>query len=49
MKPKTIIVILALALVTQSCGVKNRLTPPDGKTRPTDQPDPSQPPYPIGR
>jgi hypothetical protein len=49
MKTKIVFLILALALVTQSCGVKNRLTPPDGKPRPADQPDPSQPPYPIGR
>jgi len=49
MKSKAVLLILALALVTPSCGVKNRLTPPDNKPRPTDQPDPSQPPYPIGR
>ena len=41
--------ILALALTVQACGVKNRLVPPDGKERPRNQPDPSQPPYPIGR
>jgi hypothetical protein len=49
MKIKVVLLMMALALVTQSCGVKNRLTPPDGKQRPADQPDPSQPPYPIGR
>jgi len=49
MKGKALLIILALALMTQSCGVKNRLATPDNKPRPTDQPDPSQPPYPIGR
>ena len=49
MKAKAILIILAMALVVQACGVKNRLVAPDHKPRPTDQPDPSQPPYPIGR
>jgi predicted small lipoprotein YifL len=49
MKAKAILIILAMALTVQACGVKNRLTPPDRKPRPADQPDPSQPPYPIGR
>jgi hypothetical protein len=46
---RALLVILALALAVQACGVKNQLTPPDGKERPRDQPDPSKPPYPIGR
>jgi hypothetical protein len=42
-----IIAILALAVV--SCGVKNDLVKPNGQTTPKDQPDPSRPPYPVGR
>ena len=40
----------ALALVTlASCGVKSDLTKPNGQRTPHNQPDPSQPPYPLGR
>ena len=49
MKARAVLLIVVLALVTQSCGVKNQLTPPDGKERARDQPNPSQPRYPIGR
>jgi predicted small lipoprotein YifL len=46
---KAVLLILALSLVVASCGVKNQLARPDGKPAPRDQPDPSLPPYPIGR
>jgi hypothetical protein len=43
------IIITALALAVASCGVKNDLVKPNGQTTPKDTPDPSKPPYPIGR
>jgi len=46
---RTVFLILALALTLQSCGVKNQLATPDGKERPREEPNPSQPRYPIGR
>jgi predicted small lipoprotein YifL len=46
---KKLILIMMASLLLASCGVKNQLTKPDGNTTPRDQPDPSQPPYPIGR
>ena len=41
--------ILLLALMVASCGVKNDLAKPNGQTTTKDQPDPSRPPYPLGR
>ena len=49
MKTKVILVLMALSLLVASCGVKNDLARPDGKPVPKDQPDPSKPPYPVGR
>jgi hypothetical protein len=40
-------IVLSFALA--SCGVKNDLTKPDGQPTSKDTPDPSKPPYPIGR
>ena len=47
MKSKVILLMMVLAVA--GCGVKNDLARPDGKVTPRDQPDPSKPPYPIGR
>lgn len=44
-----IITIVILALAVASCGVKNDLVKPNGQTTTKDEPDPSKPPYPIGR
>jgi predicted small lipoprotein YifL len=46
---KKFLLIVMLSLVAASCGVKNELAKPDGTTTPKTQPDPSRPPYPIGR
>ena len=46
---KKLLLIAMLALVTASCGVKNEWAKPDGTVTPKSQPDPSRPPYPIGR
>jgi len=46
---KKLILIAMVSLLAVSCGVKNELAKPDGTTTPRDQPDPSRPPYPIGR
>ena len=47
MKALTLVVVMALTL--SACGVKNDLARPDGTTTPKNTPDPSKPPYPIGR
>jgi hypothetical protein len=46
---KKLFLIALVSLMAASCGVKNELTKPDGTTTPKTQPDPSRPPYPIGR
>jgi hypothetical protein len=46
---RRIFLIAFVSLLAASCGVKNELTKPDGTTTPKSQPDPSRPPYPIGR
>ena len=46
---KHLLVIAALALVMTGCGVKNDLMKPNGQPTTKDQPDPSKPPYPLGR
>ncbi len=46
---RKIISIILLALAVASCGVKNDLVKPNGQTTPKDEPDPSKPPYPLGR
>ena len=43
------LLILALSLLVASCGVKNQLSRPDSKPVAQDEPDPSRPPYPLGR
>ncbi|HWY60394.1 MAG TPA: lipoprotein [Rhizomicrobium sp.] len=49
MRTKAVLLLIALGLMLASCGVKNDLTKPDGTTTPRDEPDPSKPPYPVGR
>jgi hypothetical protein len=49
MRRKAILLIVALGLIVTGCGVKNDLSRPDGKPVPRDEPDPSKPPYPVGR
>jgi hypothetical protein len=49
MRTKAILLLVALGLVLASCGVKNDLAKPNGTTTPRDEPDPSKPPYPVGR
>jgi hypothetical protein len=46
---KAILLVVALGLLVSSCGVKNDLTKPNGQATPKDEPDPSKPPYPVGR
>lgn len=46
---RKIIPIILLALAVASCGVKNDLVKPNGQTTPKEEPNPSKPPYPIGR
>jgi hypothetical protein len=49
MKAKIILLIVAIGLGVAACGVKSDLTRPDGTPTQKDTPDPSKPPYPIGR
>lgn len=44
-----IIAIALMGLAVASCGVKNDLVKPNGQATSKDKPDPSKPPYPIGR
>ena len=46
---KKIILLAALSVLVAGCGVKNQLIKPNGQSTPKDQPDPSKPPYPLGR
>ncbi|MGH6828549.1 MAG: hypothetical protein ACREFW_06540 [Rhizomicrobium sp.] len=46
---RKILAVVFLSLLAGSCGVKSQLAKPDGTTTPRNQPDPSRPPYPIGR
>jgi predicted small lipoprotein YifL len=46
---KKLLVAVLLALTAASCGVKSDLQKPDGTTTPKNTPDPSKPPYPVGR
>ena len=43
------ILLLALATLLTSCGVKSDLTRPDGQPDKKERPDPSRPPSPLGR
>ena len=49
MKARLLLLLIALSLTVGACAVKNDLTRPDGKPTPRDEPDPSKPPYPVGR
>jgi hypothetical protein len=40
---------VTLALAVTACGVKDDLSKPNGQTTPRGEPDPSKPPYPLGR
>ena len=44
-----LIILVALSLLVAGCGVKNDLVKPNGQSTPRDTPDPSKPPYPLGR
>jgi hypothetical protein len=44
-----LVAVVILALAVGSCGVKNDLVKPNGQATSKDEPDPSRPPYPIGR
>ena len=46
---KKFLLVALLSLVAASCGVKSELSKPDGTATSRNQPDPSRPPYPIGR
>jgi predicted small lipoprotein YifL len=43
------LLLITLALAVTACGVKNDLEKPNGQTTPRGEPDPSKPPYPLGR
>jgi hypothetical protein len=45
----TLTAVILLGLAVASCGVKNDLAKPNGQTTSKDTPDPSKPPYPVGR
>lgn len=44
-----LITVVLLSLAVAACGVKNDLVKPNGQSAPKDTPDPSRPPYPLGR
>ena len=46
---KKLILLAALAAVLTGCGVKNDLVKPNGQSTKRDEPNPSKPPYPLGR
>jgi hypothetical protein len=46
---RKLVPIILLSLLLASCGVKNDLAKPNGQVSKKDEPDPSRPPYPIGR
>ena len=46
---RKIIILAAVAIALAACGVKNDLVKPNGQTTPRDEPNPSKPPYPLGR
>jgi predicted small lipoprotein YifL len=41
--------LLTTAFALSACGVKNDLQKPDGTTTPKTAPDPSKPPFELGR
>jgi predicted small lipoprotein YifL len=46
---RKLFLFVMLAFAVTACGVKNDLVKPNGQTNTKDQPDPSKPPYPLGR
>jgi hypothetical protein len=46
---KKLLLVVMLALTAASCGVKSDLEKPNGTTTPKGTPDPSKPPFPVGR
>jgi len=42
-------ILIAMLALLAGCGVKNDLIKPNGQATPKNDPDPSKPPYPIGR
>ncbi|HWA69870.1 MAG TPA: lipoprotein [Rhizomicrobium sp.] len=46
---KRLVLLAALSLLVTGCGVKNDLVKPNGHPDKRQEPDPSKPPYPIGR
>ena len=44
-----VLILVALSLLVTACGVKNDLVKPNGQATPRDEPDPSRPPFPLGR
>ena len=46
---KKLLLFIVLAFAVTACGVKNDLVKPNGQSTSRDEPDPSRPPYPIGR
>lgn len=44
-----VLILVALSLLVTACGVKNDLIKPNGQATPRDEPDPSRPPFPLGR
>ena len=46
---KPMLIVMALSLLVAACGVKNDLVKPNGQSTQRDEPDPSKPPFPLGR
>jgi hypothetical protein len=46
---KHVLIVALLSLLVTACGVKNDLVKPNGQSTSRDEPDPSKPPYPLGR
>jgi len=43
------LIVMALSLLVAAWGVKNDLVKPSGQSTQRDEPDPSKPPFPLGR
>jgi len=46
---RRVLILVALSLLVTACGVKNDLVKPNGQPSQRDEPDPSRPPFPLGR
>jgi hypothetical protein len=46
---KKLALLLAVALLVTACGMKSDLVKPNGQTTAKGEPDPSKPPFPLGR